>query len=88
MSLALADRLFYLSPDDVEQVMDAAVVARDSGGWLTFRDAGDRLVRVLISAALPVVIHEYDVSDGGPHDGAEDPVHWPRYDEWALSHYE
>ena len=78
--LSVGDRRFYLHPDDVKQVMEAAAFARNDGSWLGFQDAGGRLVRLLIPASALLEVIEYETED--------DPGTWAEPNDWTSLDYD
>lgn len=75
--LAVGDRRFYFSPDEMERVMDAAANARNEGEWLQFQSTGGRLVRLLIPADALLEVLEYETDDD---PGGLDPNDWASFD--------
>ncbi|GAA4160625.1 hypothetical protein GCM10022286_16930 [Gryllotalpicola daejeonensis] len=78
--LAVGERRFYLPPDEVENVMMDAVVARDRGEWLDFHDVGGNRTRLLIPADTVLMVQEYDIPDA-----AEDPAD---PNDWSSFNYD
>ena len=77
--LAVAERTYYLMPEDVEQILNDAAGARADGTWLRFRDAADRDLRVLIPSQALLEFRQYEVDEPDPDPDA-DSNHWTSFD--------
>ena len=75
--LAIGDRSFYFSPDDADQVLAAAAVARDRGEWFDLIDAAGNHVRLLIPSQVLLVYREFEADDS---DRQLDPNDWASFD--------
>lgn len=75
--LAVGDRSFYVSPDEADQLLAAAAIARESGSWLNIRDASGRHFQVLIPTQMLLVFQEYEVEDV---DAEHQPNDWASFD--------
>ena len=75
--LAIGDRSFYFSPDDADQVLAAAAVARERGEWFDLIDAAGTHLRLLIPSNALLVYREYETDDTDGHLDLND---WASFD--------
>lgn len=76
--IEIGNRSFSLVPDEVEEVMAAAVTARATGEWLEFNDAAGRPLRMLLPLEALLVLHEYEIDEQEHPD--IDPNDWGSFD--------